>query len=374
MASLFDDPAFAAAFRKGPAETEDDAKDRYKRSEHTDPFPEIQSALLNSSDVYNYVAAAGMVYPFEKENLKSACYAIRIGDKAIYWDGIGALNQTDLKPNQPFRVPENSIVFIKSKEYFRLPWYIAMRFNLKIMNVHRGILLGTGPVVDPGFEGHLLIPLHNLTTNVYSFRSDETFVWVEFTKISPNYRWDSSRFIAHANRGLHDQYKPFPTEKKYMTEWDYLYQAHPGPIRSSIPTAMATTAQDAREARKQAEAAKGYNRFITVAGVFAVIVAVITFLQWLVPQLMDLHTLTRQAAQYQAEAQAQTQRQEARVEQLTRTIQAMRDQISDARSDRDRDIVNSLEQRIGALEVALQVLKERADEEKKSRQGTQNSK
>ena len=38
-----------------------------------------------------------MVYPFEKSNLKSTSYAIRIGDKAIYWDGIGVLNQIDLR-------------------------------------------------------------------------------------------------------------------------------------------------------------------------------------------------------------------------------------------------------------------------------------
>lgn len=373
MVSLFDDPNFVEAFRKGPPESEAEAKAQYKRAEYTDPFPEIQPALLNSSDIYNYVAATAMVYPFEKENLKSACYAIRIGDRAVYWDGIGALNQTNLEPNQSFRVPENSIVFIKSKEYFRLPWYMAMRFNLKIMNVHRGILLGTGPVVDPGFEGHLLIPLHNLTTNVYSFRSGETFVWVEFTKVSQNYRWDPSRFIIHANRGLHDEYKPFPTEKKYMTEWDYLYQAHPGPIRSSIPTAMATTAQDARVAREQAEAAKGYNRFITVAGVFAVIVAVITFLQWLVPQLTDFHTLTRQATQFQVDAQGLREKEEARVEQLARDIQAMRDQITDVRNNQDREIVNSLERRISELEVALRVLQERTDG-KRGQQGDQKPK
>ena len=237
-----------------------------------------------------------------------------------------------------------------------------MRFDLKIMNVHRGILLGTGPVVDPGFEGHLLIPLHNLTTNVYSFKEDETFVWVEFTKISPNYRWDPSRFILHANRGLHDQYKPFPTEKKYMTEWDYLYQAHPGPIRSSIPNVMATTAQDARIAKEQAEAARNYNKFLTAAGAIAVVVAVITFLQWLVPQLTDFHTLTRQAVLFQTEARDLRHRDEARIEQFLRDTQTLRDQMADARSNRDRDIATALEKRITDLEVQYHLLQGRIDE------------
>jgi deoxycytidine triphosphate deaminase len=358
MASPFDDPDFLQAFRRGPAQSETEAKAQYEKTAFHDPFPEILPALLNTSDVYNYVSATGMVYPFEKTNLKSASYAIRIGDTAIYWDGIGVLNQINLETGQSFRVPDNSIVFIKSKEYFRLPSYIAMRFDLKIMNVHRGILLGTGPVVDPGFEGHLLIPLHNLTTNVYSFKENETFVWVEFTKISPNYRWDPSRFILHANRGLHDEYRPFPREKKYMSEWDYLYQAHSGPIRSSIPDAMATAAQDARVAKDQAEAARNYNRFLTAAGVIAVVVAVITFLQWLVPQLTDFHTLTTQAVQFQTEARELRDRTEARVDQLARDIQVLRGQMADARDNRDRDAVTTLEKRINDLEVQLRLLQE----------------
>jgi deoxycytidine triphosphate deaminase len=373
MAAPFNDPDFVDAFRRGPPQSETEAKAQYERTAFYDPFPEILPALLNSSDIYNYVSATGMVYPFEKNNLKSASYAIRIGDQAIYWDGIGALNQIHLEPNQPFRVPDNSIVFIKSKEYFRLPRYLAMRFDLKIMNVHRGILLGTGPVVDPGFEGHLLIPLHNLTTNVYSFLGDETFVWVEFTEISPNHRWDPSRFILHANRGLHDEYKPFPTEKKYMTEWDYLYQAHSGPIRSSIPNVMATTAQDARLAKEQAEAAKNYNQFLTIAVPIAVIVGVIAFLEWLVPQLMDFHTLTRQAVQFQSEARDLRQKDEARVEQLVRDIQGLRDQIAAAGSNRDREVANTLEKRITDLEVQLRLLQAKAIDEQRN-QGEQKPK
>ena len=50
--------------------------------------------------------------------------------------------------------------------------------------MHRGLLLGTGPLVDPGFHGRLLIPLHNLTSDEYTIRGDEGLIWMEFTKTS----------------------------------------------------------------------------------------------------------------------------------------------------------------------------------------------
>lgn len=359
MASPFDDPEFVDAFRGGPALSETEAKTRYSKTDVSDPFPEIPPALLNSSDIFNYVAATGMVYPFEEKNLKSASYAIRIGDLAIYWDGIGALEQTSLKPDQSLRVPENSIVFIKSKEYFRLPWYIAMRFDLKIMNVHRGILLGTGPVVDPGFEGHLLIPLHNLTTNVYSFKGDETFVWVEFTKVSPNFRWDPQRFIHHANRGLHDKYKRFPQDKKDMKEWDYLYQAFKGPIRSSIPDAMATSRRDAKLAKEQAERAKTYSQWLTVGVIFTVIVTIMGFLEWLVPQLITFNTLTTQSVRFEADVRDTRNRDEGKIEELARDIQSLRRELAEARSDRDRSIMTGLEKRISDMETQLRIIQDK---------------
>ena len=50
--------------------------------------------------------------------------------------------------------------------------------------------MGTGPLVDPGFEGKLLIPLHSLTADDYEIEAGEGLIWVEFTKLSPNERWN----------------------------------------------------------------------------------------------------------------------------------------------------------------------------------------
>src|SRR5256885_14069412 len=92
---------------------------------------------------------------------------------------------------------------------FRFPDYIAARFNLKIPNVYRGLLLGTGPLVDPGWSGRLSFPLHNLTTNDYEFPGGEEIIWMEFTKLSENDRWLDRSVVSPERRGT---YHAFPSE------------------------------------------------------------------------------------------------------------------------------------------------------------------
>ena len=59
---------------------------------------------------------------------------------------------TEVSDINSYVFPENSITFVQIESKIRLPNYIALRFNLRIQHVHRGLLLGTGPLVDPGFQ------------------------------------------------------------------------------------------------------------------------------------------------------------------------------------------------------------------------------
>ncbi len=123
---------------------------------------------------------------------------------------------------------------------FRLPNYIAIRFNLRITHVHRGLLLGTGPLVDPGFEGDLLIPLHNLTSSPYDMNTNDALIWIEFTKTTYDFQPTEEYSTKVRN------FRPFPDDKKNLTADYYLRKANSGyPIRSSIPDAIEQGRQDA---------------------------------------------------------------------------------------------------------------------------------
>lgn len=166
-----------------------------------DPFEKkIPPALLSAEHIEQYALATGMIAPFDASDrcgaLKKASYECRIGRSAFRYDERGHLQRLDVSACKGLMVKANSIVFIESDIDFRLPDFIAMRFNLRIRHVHRGLLLGTGPLVDPGYWGKLCVPLHNLTDEDHFISLDEGLIWLEFTKISLGEKYRTTRFLA----------------------------------------------------------------------------------------------------------------------------------------------------------------------------------
>lgn len=172
-----------------------EAQRRYDTYVSKDPFPEVASALLNSADIFKYVVKTGMIFPFHTEKLMGASYEVAIRGKVIWWEDDGKDGEEQkheknlLSPGDFFELKPNSIAYLTLEPMFRIPDYIALRFNLRIVHVYKGLLLGTGPLVDPGFVGRLSIPLHNLTANTYIFRAGDGLIQIEFTKLSKNERW-----------------------------------------------------------------------------------------------------------------------------------------------------------------------------------------
>lgn len=258
------------------ASSDEEAERRSKIYKSKDPFPDIPYALLNSADIMDYIAATGMLYPFhiesEREYFKSASYGVRLLGPCICWDEKGKKHEETIDLKKEFPLAKNSIVFVSLEPIFRIPDYIALRFNLTIKDVHKGLLLGTGPLVDPGFKGKLLIPLHNLTENDYILRGGEVLIWIEFTKISPNDRWDSHKSNKHQEKPERQgKYIPFPKDKREITDPnDYLYNANSGrPIRSSIPGVL-------EETRKLAQKTQKKLNIITWGGIASIIAIIIS--------------------------------------------------------------------------------------------------
>jgi deoxycytidine triphosphate deaminase len=235
------------------AKDDNDAQARYDKFRSVDPFPDIEPALLNSADLCDYVGATGMIFPFhpEEKNLKPASYRVSLLGTCIFWDAAGKEHEINLETGQPFVLQPNSIAFVSLEPRFRIPDYIALRFNLQITHIHRGLLLGTGPLVDPGFDGKLLIPLHNLTTNDYHFRGGDPLIWMEFTKVSVHENW--KRATADPSVTRQGQYVPFFKKdgKPLIDVKSFLKKAEPTrPIRSSIPSAILSAQQAAELAAK----------------------------------------------------------------------------------------------------------------------------
>lgn len=230
------------------AQTDYVAQAKFSRFGSFDPFPEIAPALLNTADIADYIAATGMVCPFNPERLKSASYEMLIGDQVLYWDNDNRRKYINLSEYGKITLYKNSITFVTVDATFRVPDYIALRFNLQIEHVHRGLLLGTGPLINPGFVGNLMIPIHNLTENDYSIKKGDPLIGVEFTKISSYKDWQLRKGLEKKSRkGVYICNKMKKNEKTFL---DYLSASLPFGI-GSVKSSLSSTLSDSQNALKK---------------------------------------------------------------------------------------------------------------------------
>ena len=221
-----------------------------------DPLPHIEPALLSSADIARYVDLGCLLekHNFHSNRLKPASYEMRLLGQLFFWENVGGRLRkrcSAVEEGQPVKLPKNSISYLWTRERLRLPEYIAARFNLRIRDVHKGILLGTGPLVDPGFGGQILVPLHNLTDNDYVLKGGKGIIWVEFTKVSRSSFWS---YPEEAKRP--DGLVTFPNDKRIENPDGYFVKADAATgVQSAFKGELDHTARLAKDAHADSTAA-----------------------------------------------------------------------------------------------------------------------
>lgn len=232
----------------GPfALSKEDAERRYENYKNVDPFPSIEPALLSSAHIQAYIATTGMIHPFrlikdKDKMITPASITMTVGTEVLSWDQKN--NQQyryDYSENDEIKLRPNSITFLRTAERFLIPDYIAIRFNLRIKHVHRGLLLGTGPLLDPGFKGYPMIPVHNLTENEYVIHVGEDFINAEFTKISDIYN--------ETQKSIDDEKYSFKYDKNKGKTFDFPFMKY---IIKNVPqrrvkSSLSSVIDEARE-------------------------------------------------------------------------------------------------------------------------------
>lgn len=143
-----------------------------------DPKPEWQGMLTSEHIRFYHEVVGGMIRPFDDRRLRPASYELSLGARCVV-EGEDVL----LDERNPWlELPRNSIVFVSFQQVLCLPHYVVGRFDLAIHFIYQGLLLGTGPQVDPGFQGALSCPLHNISNNPIYIRLGETVAKIDFVK------------------------------------------------------------------------------------------------------------------------------------------------------------------------------------------------
>jgi deoxycytidine triphosphate deaminase len=142
-----------------------------------DPDP-TKVGLLDSQDIRFYVNRVRLIWPFVESRLGPASYELTLGPLFQYKGERGLLTAEEPE----LVIPPNSIVFVSFNEVLCLPHYIAARFGLTVGTLYHGALLGAGPQVDPGYQGALSCPLHNISNRQVAVERGDSIARVDFIK------------------------------------------------------------------------------------------------------------------------------------------------------------------------------------------------
>lgn len=142
-----------------------------------------RKGMLLSNQIHRFCTEAKLLIAenYSESRLQPAAYTLTVGDD--YVDSNGKKGRLS-KRKPSFVMEPNSIVYVSTAESLDLPYYIAARFNLRVTWVYKGILLGTGPQVEPGFRGTLSCPLYNLTNRPHTITRGQEFATIDFERTS----------------------------------------------------------------------------------------------------------------------------------------------------------------------------------------------
>lgn len=318
------------------ATTENDALSRYKKHKRVDPFPHILPALLSSTQIQAYIAKAGMIFPYlpsddpKEERVTSASLIMTIGPEVLYWDSEGKQQyKKDLPIEELITLRPNSITFLRPTERFNIPDYIAVRFNLRIVHVHRGLLLGTGPLIDPGFKGYPMIPVHNLTENEYVVRVGDEFINVEFTKIicDINYK---------CNQKTEGAELPFEYKENRGKTFDFDFTKYidkhvpQRKVKSSLSSVLDQANEVIRHQEKQVKEAKSKRNIYSIVSIVGAILAISTF-------IYAGYQLTISATSIIDDARERIEinkKQEVKLDDLHKTVNTLQQEIQELKQNR----------------------------------------
>lgn len=121
-----------------------------------------------------------LVDPFDEGQLQPASYDLRVGAKAIT---VGADRLVDIDKSGYLSLRPGEFALITTREVLRLgPQYVA-RFGLRSKHARKGLIVTSGPQVDPGFHGPLHAGVTNLTARPIPLAYGDDFLSVEFHRL-----------------------------------------------------------------------------------------------------------------------------------------------------------------------------------------------
>ena len=137
--------------------------------------------ILNNrqiSEAVNYGAI--IIDPFDEKQVQAASYDLRVGNQGAV---ASAKKLTNIQEEGYLLLKPGDFAVIIAFEKIHLDTQHVGRFGLRSKYARKGLIATTGPQIDPGYEGRLIIGLTNPTPNSITLSYKDDFLTAEFHKL-----------------------------------------------------------------------------------------------------------------------------------------------------------------------------------------------
>lgn len=121
-----------------------------------------------------------LIEPFDADQVQAATYDFRVGAQGAT---TSSKKLVDIKSNGFILLQPGDFGIITVMEELRLGAQYVGRFGLRSKYARKGLIATTGPQIDPGYHGKLILGVTNLTPRPISLPYKDDFVSVEFHRL-----------------------------------------------------------------------------------------------------------------------------------------------------------------------------------------------
>ncbi len=121
-----------------------------------------------------------VIEPFSEDQVQAATYDLRVGPQGAT---TSSKKVVDIRHTGYLLLQPGDFGVLTVLEIIRLGRQYAARFGLRSKFARKGLIATTGPQIDPGYHGRLIIGITNLTPKSVSLSFGDDLLSVEFHRL-----------------------------------------------------------------------------------------------------------------------------------------------------------------------------------------------
>jgi dCTP deaminase len=138
--------------------------------------------MMNDSEICTALQAKEIVLePFDPQQVQPASYDARVGAEAF---SSTVKEKVDLSKTGLLVIEPGEFAMIVTREHFRLNKQHAGMLGLRSEFAKQGLLMLSGPQIDPTFDGVLKVRLVNLAPKPIALTYEAPFLTIQFFRLS----------------------------------------------------------------------------------------------------------------------------------------------------------------------------------------------